>query len=717
MVSASALHAVLLERAEEETVIQFRTSVSKGGDADRPLDELEGDVPGLEDESDDVTIQFGDEDGGGDDIFLGSEFDEFGDGEEDEFSTASTATTWNFQAALNDILDACAERGYEDPEIAFCTSADSVDEVELRLPVDEGGEPSEDGPTGLSLPASRSRLLELLEAQYQGGVEDERVGFVPMHQTGDGRQRVLALIARPGGAVISTLSGMQEQTLARSPRAQLLDSEVSLYLGLTRSALQLPPDTSEKTIVVRTGAEDTIVLFMEGNTLRQAEHLPELTAEDPAETICSRVLLLQDEYGMGDVQHLLLAAEQEEGLLADAFKSYFASSKLRLLRAHLPGDDLESSLYVAATGAALRLLDDPRFAPSFQDLNLLPKACKASIFRLPVGWSVPVLLVLLGVITLGFVWYYVANANAINQREAELRTLEQEVAQVDQQALERRIDSMETVSSRYAQGLDVLERLLQGSNKWSRGLATITGRMNDIQGLSISDWTPEGETQVTVTGRASSRPRVVRLAETLGADVNSLTFTEVREASIFDFQVTVPLDTTEPEAIQYWRDEGAALGDGERPGRDDTTAGSSRAETVANRVETGAADTGRTASDDPSASARQESDSSRAPADTQEADVQWLIIVGSLSERDAAVTAQRQVRETLSDRPYEVTVRHHPDQGRYRVGIGNFETLEDAQAGAEALGSVLPAEAWLHRCTSPAESIASSGSSDPPASD
>ncbi|MFO8098678.1 MAG: SPOR domain-containing protein [Salinibacter sp.] len=705
MVSASALHAVLVERTEEETAVQFRQSVSKGGETDVPYGGAEDEVPGLEDEADDVTIQFG-EDGGGDDLFLGSEFDEFDD--EDEFSSASSAPTWNFQAALDDILDACAERGYEDPEIAFCTSTSNVDEVELRLPEDEGREASEDGPTGQPLPAARARLLEMLEAQYQGGVEDERVGFVPMHQTGDGRQRVLALIARPGGAVISTLSGMQEQTLARSPRAQLLDTEVSLYLGLARSALQLPPDTAEKTILVRTGAEDTLVLFMEGNTLRQAEHLPELTAEDPAETICSRVLLLQDEYGMGDVQHLLLAAETEEELLADAFKSYFARSKLRLLRAHLPDDALESSLYVAATGAALRLLDDSAFGPFFQDLNLLPKKCKASVFRLPVGWSVPVLLVLLGVTTLGFVWYYLTNASAIDAREAQLQSLEQEVAQVDQDALERRIDSLESASAQYAQGLDVLDQLHRGSNKWSRGLATVTERMNDIEGLSISEWTPEGETQVTVTGRASSRPRVVRLAQELDADVNSLTFTEVRDASVFDFQVTVPLDTTKPDAIQYWRDEQSAQAEaGERSDRPDTTTRASRADTAADQAGLGAEGTGPAAAPTGEAvSGSREDDGGSAPADTQETDAQWMIIVGSLAERDAAATAQRRVREKLEGRSYEVTVRHHPDRGRYRVGIGSFATLDDAQAGAEDLDDLLPAEAWIHRCTAPEMSLA-----------
>lgn len=701
MVSASTLHAVLLERTEEGTVVQFRRSRSRAGTeaTDLPFDEPGAASEGFEDESDDVTIEFGDS--GGDDIFLGTEFDEMDGGDGNEQPDA-----WNFRAALDDLLAECEERGYEDPEVAFCTSAADVDEVELRLPADEGDAPGEEEHTGLPLPAPRKELLSRLDEQYKGAVEDERVGFVPMHRTGDGRQRVLALIARPGGSVITTVAEMQEQTLARSPRAQLLDAEVPLYLGLARSALQLPPDTVEKTILVRAGRDDTLVLFMEGNTLRQAEHLPELSVEDPAETICSRVLLLQDEYGMGDVQHLLLAAEEDEEVLSDAFMSYFASSKLRLLRTHLPPEDDEANQSLAATGVALRLLDDPAYEPSFQPLNLLPSRCKPSPFRLPVGWSVPALLVLLGVTTLGFVWYYVANANAIGERRAELRALEQEVAQVDPQALERRIDSLESVSAQYAQGLEVINRLLQGSNKWSRGLATVTGEMNSIEGLSIAEWAPGDDTDVTVSGRASSRPRVVQLAHRLGADIDQLTFTEVREASLYDFTVQVPLDTTEPEAIRYWRDEG-----GDEAGAASTDAG-------ADSVSVARAVSGEKAApsgEDPGTVGEARAAKSTAEEDSvaEVGEAIWTIVVGSLSERDAARTARRRVEEQVADGGYDVTVRRSPENGRYRVGIGVFSSYDDARAAAEDLQSILPAAAWLHRCTAPAEASVRPAENDP----
>lgn len=705
MVSADALHAVLLERTDEETMVQFRWSSSQSDAAgdELPFDEPGEATPGVEDESDDVTIQFGDEGGGGGgDMFMGSEFDDIDAGEDAIGAPDEGPDVWNFQVELDDLLDECAERGYEDPEIAFCSTTSHIDDVELRLPPDETDEEeAEETEQGLPLPASRSRLLEMLEDQYEGEVEDGRVGFVPMHRTGDGFQRVLALIAQPGGAVLSTLGAMQDQTLARSPQTRLLDTEVSLYLGLARSVLQLPPDTPEKTIFVRSGTEDTLVLFIEGNTLRQSEHLPELTAEDSAETICSRVLLLQDEYGMGEVQHLMLVAEEEEGVLASAFKSYFSRAELHVLRSHLPGgDETESEAYVAAMGAALRLLDDPAYAPYFQPVNMLAKRYVASRFRLPVGWSVPALLTLLAFTTLAFVWLYFVNTSTISERRVELRNLRQEVDQVDQQALRQRIDSLKAATTEYAEANKTVGRLLRGSNKWSGGLATVTGQMNSIRGLTIDQWSPETETEVTVLGRSTDRSKVVELAKQLNGSILGLTFTETRDVSLYDFEITVPLDTTKPEAIDYWREQrGENLAAGEEAVQMSTEGTTSTADSSASNVQPASAQTSTDAGVGSSPGERSDGSQMSRDDQTGEASTFWTVVVASVLESaDAEETAQR-FRERLDDESYPIQIQQSPENGRYRVGIGRFASVQNALSVLQDMNGTLPEGAWLLKVT------------------
>ncbi len=723
MVSADALHAVLLERTDEETSVQFRwssgSSDARGGDL--PFEEPGDMTPDVEEESDDVTIQFGDDEGSGGEMFMGSEFDDI-DGGSEALGGDEGGEAWNFQVELDTLLDECAERGYEDPEIAFCSSTSQIDDVELRLPPDEtDAEEAEETEHGLPLPASRSTLLDMLAEQYEGEADGERVGFVPMHRTGDGYQRVLALIARPGGPVLSTLDSMQDQTLSRAPQTRLLDAEVSLYLGLARSVLQLPPGTPEKTIFVRSGTDDTLVLFIEGNTLRQSEHLPELTAEDSAETICSRVLLLQDEYGMGQVQHLMLVAEEDEEVLASAFKSYFSTAELHVLRSHLPGgDDTDAEAYVGATGAALRLLDAAAFAPHFQPVNLLAKEYVPSRLRLPVGWPVPAMLTLLAIATLGFVWLYFVNASTISEKRTKLRALGQKVNQVDQEALRRRIDSMKAMTTEYAAANKTIGGLLQGSNKWSRGLATVTGQMNDLRGLTINQWSPQSGTEVTILGRSNDRSKVVELAQRMDGRILGLTFTETRDVSLYDFELTVPLDTTKPEAIEYWREQrGEQLAAGEEGVEMGPDAPAPDSSTTAGPSPTAQASPGTGA---PAAPPGAESTGdAQARRDTLDASSVWTVVVASVLESAAAQEAARRFRKQLDGDSHPVQVQQSPENGRYRVGVGRFVSVQNALAMLQDMSGTLPEGAWLLKMTgedadpASAEAAASTSSDQPDA--
>ena len=692
MVSADALHAVLVDSAAEDSVVQFELTRSHGADGeDSAYSDFETSPPGFDDEPEDVTIQFGDEgDSGG--MFLESEFE----GSPEETPEATPASSSTFQAQLNELLQECKKRGYEDPEIAFCTTVDEIDEVELRLPVEESTE-EEEGEFGLSLPASRDTLLEMLEEQYEGGVDEERVGFIPMHNTEDGRQRALALIARPGGGVLSTLSAAQDQTFARPPQAQVLDTEVSLYLGLARHELELPPNTSEKTIVVRVGASDTLVLFMEGNTLRQAEHLPELTTEDPAETICSRVLLLQDEYGMGDMDHFLLVAEEEEDVLRDAFRSYFAEANPRLLHTRLQEEDRDSGTYVAATEVALRLLDDSEYGAAYPSLNLLPDGYTKRRFRLPVEWSVPALLVLLGLITVGFVWYYLWNASAISEREAELQTLEQQIEQVDRAALEGELDSLQAQVAEYSEGLDVVDELLVGSDKWSQGLATVTDEMDAVRGLSLEDWRPQGEMSIAVTGRTTARNRVVDLARRLDSEIVSLRFTEIRDMPLYDFEMTVPLDSAKPEAATYWREERIAEAEeAAETTEEDITLADASAAVSGETAQTAAEDETVNEESVPTDQASGADNDPEASESRTGEEGTWTVVVASMESESNAREVASEKRQA-SDVDHSVQIRKNADSERYRVSLGTFSSLEGGQAALEELRDLLHDGIWLHR--------------------
>lgn len=581
-----ALYAVLVERSEDGPVVRFSIppTLLTDTESDEPAELASGrtqearptgTTPALDQQ--DVTIQFGEtEDEPGSDV---EQTDTDGVGDVSPVSSFHTST--GFLPTLDALLRECAAQGYDDPDLAFCAPFSEVDSTELQIPKSVEGNGSEDGDS--ILPTSRTMLLELLEKKYGEEMEEERVDFLPMSPAEDGRRRVLALISSATGSIPATLSAMPDRSFGRAPRVRLLETEVSLYYGWAQSALGSTLDASEKSLVVRVGTEDTLLLFMEGSTIEQVDTLPALTVDDPADTICSRVLLYQDEYGMGDVRHILLIGEGDESGLVDGFEPYFSRTEIHLLRDQIPydTDDVQSGLTVASLGAALRHLGDSQDTTFFSPVNLLGSEHRHSIWPRSLGtMEAAVFAVLFLVTSVGFGWYYLSTAQHIEQKRETLRTLERQTASVDQDQLEARVDSIEAVVAEHSEDLEVLDGLLRGSNKWSRGLAELAAHAGAVEGLSIDEWKPQSDSHVRISGRSTARARVVELTRRLDGEIERVAFTEVRDWPLYAFAITMPLDTSRPEVVAYWQKEHGALATGDSVEEDASTSQASVAEDV-----------------------------------------------------------------------------------------------------------------------------------------
>ena len=568
MVTNRMLHAVLVQGGVDGGKILRRFTRQRVTKATQTG--MLSSVPELQEESsgsNDFTIQFGDGTEGNGNLFLSSEFGGVSglmDTEED-IGGGIGAT---FVLELGDILAECKDTGYEDPIVAFCSDSSDVMHVELRVDAADKktskGKSEEEGASFRVDPAERPALIKLLGEQYQGGFEADRVGFLRMTNVESGESRFLAVFPKQRDSVISTLLAMREQQNLRLPTVRLLDAEVPLYLGLARSVLRTTASESDPlrthSLIVRAGIEDTLVLFMRAGQLLHYESLRSLTAYESPETICSRVLLQQDEHGINDVQHVFLLSEEREDELIESFEMFFPDSQVSSLRhlldelGELGLDEANSSALVGAVGAALRLVPSGRFEGVFDDINLMPKRLIRQRFKIPITWHVPALGFLIGLTVLFFMYRYFTIENEIDSFRQKLSEYPPEIMEADPRMLQARIDSFNTVTESYLKALDVLDDLLLGSDKWSRTLENVSNATYAVRSIWIDNWRPEGD-QLVVIGSATSRDRVVLLAERLEGDIESLTYSEIREASVFSFQIRMPLLIDLPEAAVYLRQQ------------------------------------------------------------------------------------------------------------------------------------------------------------------
>lgn len=585
--SGRSLHAILLQDGTKgpEVLKRFsrHASASIGSDvSSTPGATMAGTGSDFQDDSgmSDFTIKFGGGNASSSELFLASEFGAEGGGLDSVKSDSAAVNS--FELELEEILGEVRDMGYPDPQVVFCEDVASVLASEITLSDSDG---VEDGGKKKKK-SGKNAKYELLTAQTDVKATEENSAFLPMSPGADGFERFLGITSKSGGPVEQTLKAMRSRK-TRIPAVRLMDNEIAIYLGLARSAFYLVtsdesfgdeaatdegdvefapllPDSSRKTLVVRAGMEDTIVLFLEDHKLLHYENLRSITTYDAPETICSRVLLLQDEYGIGDVQHLLLLSDDREDAILDSFKMFFSDTRVESLREYLPameedaGEHARPSAYVLAAGTALRLVNDELYQGAFEDINLLPKKLLRKQVRIPVSWHVFALYGFIFASVLFWVARYFAVESDVSEMRYRISQYPAEYANLDPDVLQSRVDSINAVSAGYYRSLRVLDSLLVGSDKWSRAMEKSSTDAATVKGIWIDNWRPQPGS-ILLTGNAIARDRIVALANELGGEIRTLTFSEIREWPVYSFTMTMPLREELPEAARYLRERVAYL--------------------------------------------------------------------------------------------------------------------------------------------------------------
>ncbi|MEZ4703235.1 MAG: hypothetical protein R2834_23100, partial [Rhodothermales bacterium] len=126
--------------------------------------------------------------------------------------------------------------------------------------------------------------------------------------------------------------------------------------------------------------------------------------------------------------------------------------------------------------------------------------------------------------------------------------------EADPRQLQARIDSFDAVTASYLNALNVLDGLLHGSDQWSRTLEKISRETSEVGSIWIDSWRPNGQ-MLEISGNATSRDRIVQLAQRIDGNIEAQVFSEIREAPVFTFRMRVPIVIELPEAAKYLREQ------------------------------------------------------------------------------------------------------------------------------------------------------------------
>lgn len=515
------------------------------------------------------------------DLFLAAEF---GLGEKKKGAdalgveaTVPSIRTQSVEIELKEILAECTESGYPEVKVVLAMGLSDLVLHEMTLQeAERKNEPTSDPKEAKKKKAvrpaislfgtnrrggtDRERWLRLLSKQVDSQYDAEQVAFLPMTPGETGLRRVMALFPRQGEPLIPTLERFVDRG-RKMPRFGLIETEVSLLLGLSRMVIPVDEVEPRRRLALRVGVEDTAILFLEGANVRHFETLRSVTKYDPPETIGSRILLLQDEYGLGEADEILVLCDGDDSDLTDLLAEFFPDSSVMGLRSVLPPyvDEFErddSREAMLASAVALRALRDPQGRGVFEPVDLLPsRLMKRRRVDVPLAWQNYALLALLFASTLFFVSRYLGQAETLARVEARLEgQYKKDVVERNKSLLQQRRDSLGYVIKGYDKALQVLDSLLYGSDRWSRAMEMTASNAAAVSGVWIESWS-EVEGMLVMTGTATDRNQIVRLAARMDGTISAMTFSVIRDWPVFSYRMTVPLETDMPAAVKYLREQ------------------------------------------------------------------------------------------------------------------------------------------------------------------
>jgi Tfp pilus assembly protein PilN len=547
------VEAVLLRSSDagEQVLHRMVRPRYRAGETVRP-DDFSSVLPGMKSSDEiDFTLEVGEGD-----LDDGLDTAAFAD-----LDDAGAPSARPFAVQLRELLEECDRRGYPAPDLAFCVDAPDVTYVPITLPPDAEG--ASFAPESLwgrvrgyadGLSAEQQALLAALNKQYAGPVDPRRVAFVPMTDAGVDR-RFLAILPTAEESVTPTVQAlaMSDEAVDRSGR--LLESQASVLAHAV--AEYLPNTPEENAAVVRVGLDDTLLLFFRGGVLRHVDRLRSLTSFDPAETICSRVLLHQDEAKIGDLAHVVLVGGPRDGRLAERFGAFYEQAAIHELNTLLDEEAVGIAADTAhqlvpdsglAIAAALRMTEAPAinlFGPDGRTRRRRPAMW---------AWHTVAVAVLLCAAALAFGWRYMDRQQEIAELEQQIAMSPVPVPELTPVALKHRVDSLNAVHARHSRALYVLDSLLVGSDEWSRAMERTAAETAAIEGIWFDNWsiTP---TVIRLQGHALDRNNLAAFARSLDAVIEELKFTDIQGARAYPFVITIARQIELPEVTKRLRDD------------------------------------------------------------------------------------------------------------------------------------------------------------------
>ena len=394
----------------------------------------------------------------------------------------------------------------------------------------------------------KKALIDMVSPKHDGAIVPEMVDYIKAAD-----KNLACLVCDHEPVFLEVLKELRPFLGHNKPYIGLIDSADTALMGLVRANHELVD--GEITAIIYICADSTRIIVMKGREYVRV--LPSIqegaNSQELVNTIFSKILFEQDEGGLPDINHVILAGEADMPSVLEFFSEKMPEARVEIIKyGKFAGTEMEPSKIPAplASFALALALAKKTLEPTNVDYyktDFTPDYVKEAQKPFKIAWHG--LLALLVIFSMSLLLVIKGGYNYAEKQDLKEDTFNHNRLTRLAQPLLYEIDMLNEKIALYGTEMAQLASLAQDSHIWSESLQKLCDLTERCDSVWITSLVSSEEIGYVLKGKARAREKITALASAYqNSYLDSVSRGKIRDYRLWDFAMRVKFpDVLQPQ--------------------------------------------------------------------------------------------------------------------------------------------------------------------------
>ncbi|MBN2208190.1 MAG: tetratricopeptide repeat protein [Candidatus Coatesbacteria bacterium] len=394
----------------------------------------------------------------------------------------------------------------------------------------------------------KKALIDMVSPKHDGAITPEMVDYIKAADN-----NLACLVCEHEPVFLEVLKELRPFLGQNKPYVGLIDSADTALMGLVRANHELVD--GEITAIIYICADSTRIIVMKGREYVRV--LPSIqegaNSQELSNTIFSKILFEQDEGGLPDVNHVILAGEADMPSMLGFFSEKMPEARVEIIKyGKFAGTEMEPSKIpapLASFALALALAKktlDPTNADYYKT-DFTPDYLKEAQKPFKIAWHG--LLALLVIFSMSLLLVIKGGYNYAEKQDLREDTFNHNRLTRLAQPLLYEIDMLNEKIALFQAEMAQLASLAQDSHIWSESLQKLCDLTERCDSMWITSLASSEEIGYVLKGKSRARENITALVSAYqNSYLDSVSRGKIRDYGLWDFVMRVKFpDVLQPQ--------------------------------------------------------------------------------------------------------------------------------------------------------------------------